>query len=198
MLGDRARTQLVEGVGLLERAIGYTLGSLQLVTPEVMAAPSPCRHWDLQALLHHMNDSLAALHEAVEVRHVALTPPMSYGDPVTSPVPTLQNRACSMLGAWANAGPDDLVSVAGYPLTPGVVTATGAVEIAVHGWDVAQACGRPRPIPDELAVELLPLAGLLVKATDRPGRFAVPVPVPAWAAPAERLLAFLGRRPPVR
>jgi uncharacterized protein (TIGR03086 family) len=193
MIGDRGRTPLVEGVGLLERAMGYTLGSLQLVTPEVMTAPTPCRDWDLQALLHHMNDSLAALHEAVEVRHVTRTPPMNLANPVANPVSALRNRACSMLGAWANAGSDDMVSVAGYPLTAGLVTATGAVEVAVHGWDVARACGRPRPIPDQLAEELLPLAELLINEQDRPTRFAVPVPVPPRAAPAERLLAYLGR-----
>jgi uncharacterized protein (TIGR03086 family) len=193
MIGDHARAPLIEGVGLLERAVAYTLGSLQLITPEDMGAPSPCRDWDLQELLHHMNDSLAALHEAVEVRHVALAPPVTYGDPVTDPVSTLRDRACSMLGSWANAD-TELVSVATYPLTAGVVTATGAVEVTVHGWDVAHACGRVRPIPDQLAEELLPLAELLVSENDRPARFATAVPVPPWAGPAERLLAYLGRQ----
>jgi uncharacterized protein (TIGR03086 family) len=69
------------------------------------------------------------------------------------------------------------------------------VEIAVHGWDVAQACGRPRPIPPQLAEELLQLAPLLVTDADRPGRFAPPVAVPAGASPGDRLVAFLGRGP---
>src|SRR5690349_23901912 len=52
--------------GLLERAIGYTLGSLLLVTPAAMTRPTPCADWDLGALLRHMDDSLAALHERSE------------------------------------------------------------------------------------------------------------------------------------
>src|SRR5215207_8110277 len=51
-------TPLVEGVGLLERAIGYLLGSLRLVTPAVVSNATPCRDWDVRALLCHVNDSL--------------------------------------------------------------------------------------------------------------------------------------------
>ena len=43
--------------------MGYTLGSLQLVTPDLMGAPTPCAGWTLRALLGHMNDSLRTLHE---------------------------------------------------------------------------------------------------------------------------------------
>lgn len=191
---NHATASLIGGVGLLERAIGYTLGSLQLVTPQAMSRPSPCLDWDLHALLQHMNDSLKALHEAVDVGHIDLAA-RNYGDPAASPVATLRNRACSMLGAWANADDRAWVSVEGCPVTSSVVTATGALEIAVHGWDVAQACGRPRPIPDALADDLLPLADLLVTDTDRPGRFAAPVDVPPWVHPGELLVAFLGRDP---
>ena len=56
---------LAQGVALLERAMGYTLGSLQLVTPQSLDNPTPCREWDLRALLLHMNDSLLTLHQAI-------------------------------------------------------------------------------------------------------------------------------------
>ncbi len=195
MLGDHATAALLDGVGLLERALGYTLGSLLLVTADAMTRRSPCRDWDLRALLAHMNDSLEALQEAADVGYIGLAAPQDYGDPSLDPVSTLRNRACRMLGAWADAQDREPVSVAGLPLTTGAVVTTGAVEVAVHGWDVAQACGRPRTIPSALAEELLPLADLLVTDADRPSRFAAPVAVPPAAGPETRLLAFLGRRP---
>jgi len=68
------------------------------------------------------------------------------------------------------------------------------LEITVHGWDVAWACGMDRPIPAPLAGELLVLAAEVVAAEDRPGRFAAPVEPGVDAAPGERLVAFLGRR----
>jgi uncharacterized protein (TIGR03086 family) len=196
MNADSAAAPLTGGVGLLERAVGYSLGSLLLVTPQAMSRPSPCRDWDVGTLLQHMGDSLAVLHEAVDLGHIRLAPPHNECDPTAGVVATVRDRACSLLGAWANAAGQDYVSVGGCLLTSSVVTATGAIEIAVHGWDVAQACGKHRPIPEALAEELLPLADLVVGPADRPARFGHPVTVSAHAGPAERLLAFLGRDPP--
>jgi uncharacterized protein (TIGR03086 family) len=96
--------------------------------------------------------------------------------------------------AWASAG-YDVVSVGGLPAPAELVAGAGAVEIAVHGWDVCRACGLDRPIPDELAAEMLGLVPFIVADADRPGRFAQPVPVAADASPGDRLVAFLGRRP---
>ena len=91
--------------------------------------------------------------------------------------------------------------VGGLPLPTGLVVCTGAVEIAVHGWDVSAAlggsgCGAVRPIPAVLATRMLPLGPLLVAG--REGLFAVPVEVPAQASPGDRLVGYLGRRPVTR
>lgn len=182
------------GLALLERSVSYTLGSLHLVTEEALARPSPCAGWDLRALLLHMNDSLQALHEGVDLGHVRLAP-HCFGDARVDPVATLRHRACSMLGAWTNAPDRDLVSIGGLPLTGGVLTATGALEITVHGWDVAQACDAVRPIPESLAEELLPLATMLVTGNDRPSRFAAPVDVLSTSRVGQQLVGFLGRTP---
>jgi uncharacterized protein (TIGR03086 family) len=195
MTAGTMTTVLTGGVALLERAIGYTLGSLQLVTPQAMAHPTPCDRWDLRALLLHLDDSFRTLHEAIAARHVGLDPVGDHADPAADPVVALRNRASRMLGAWTNAGGPDDVTIADRPLTLGVVAATGAVELAVHGWDVAQACGQDRPIPPALAEELLELCPLLVSDSDRPTRFAAPVPVSPLASPSDRLVGFLGRRP---
>lgn len=101
-----------------------------------------------------------------------------------------------LLGACTGAERHEEVSIAGVPLTTGIVTITGAVEIAVHGWDVARTCVRHRPLPTPLARELLELAPLIVGDTDRPARFAAPVDVSPPSDPGNRLLAFLGRNPP--
>lgn len=211
MPGPRPTASLVGAVGLLERAIGYTRMSLDGVTAELLGRPTPCRGWDLGTLLGHMDDSLAAFQEAADVGVVELrpvpTPPGSGDarrsalpalgpDPAPAVVDRLRDRACALLGAWtARAGsPAVPVRVAGSPLTSGVLVATGALEIAVHGWDVSCARGVARQLPPGLAQELLELAPLLVRPGDRPARFAAPAPVPQHAGPAERLLAFLGRR----
>ncbi|WP_020667232.1 TIGR03086 family metal-binding protein [Amycolatopsis nigrescens] len=195
MDGERVASPLLGGVALLERAIGYALGSLRDVTPEVLAHRTPCRDWDLRALLAHLDDSLIALLEASTRGRVGLSAPEPEAGPGGDPVAGLRNRAGRLLGAWTGAERPDAVSVAGSPLTAGILTSAGAVEVAVHGWDVARACGRDRPIPAALAEELLELSGLLVSEADRPVRFAGPVEPPPLAGPADRLVAFLGRTP---
>ena len=89
------------------------------------------------------------------------------------------------------------MAIGGLPVPPGLVTCTGAVEIAVHGWDVSAARGRGAcPIPAALATRMLRLSPLLVAG--REGLFGVPVDVPAQASPGDRLVGYLGRRPPRR
>jgi uncharacterized protein (TIGR03086 family) len=187
-------TVVTEGVALLERATSYTLGGLLLVTPGAMSNPTPCGDWDLRALLLHMNDSLLTLHEAIAVGH--LDREHDFGDPVLDPVATLRNRACRMIGAWANAPAPGDISIADRLLTPGIVAAAGAVEVAVHGWDVARACGQDTPVPPALAEELLELCPLFVRDADRATRFAPRLDLMLEpAGPSDRLVAFLGRCP---
>ena len=195
--GQTLAATVTGGFALLERAMAYTLGSLQLVTPEVMAAPTPCAGWSLRALLLHMNDSLQTLHEAIACGHVDLVahPAADYGDPVDDPVGTLRSRACGMIGAWATDRGPTHITIADSGMPAGLVAATGAVEVAVHGWDVARSCGMSRPVPAPLAAELLPLVQLIVDDTDRPHRFAAAEGVRPTATASDHLLAYLGRHP---
>jgi uncharacterized protein (TIGR03086 family) len=179
---------LLGGVTVLERAVGYTLGSLALATPAMLSRPTPCAGWDLWDLLEHLADSMAALAEGAESGRVALPPAAATAEII----PAVREQAVRLLGAWAHAGAGP-VRVEAAALTAPLLAGAGAIEVTVHGWDVARACDGDRPIPAGLASELLDLAVLLVRPADRPGRFARPRRVPPGAAPAARLLAFLGR-----
>lgn len=192
-----ATASLVGAFGLLERAVGYTRSTLQLATSEELGRATPCPGWDLRALLLHLDDSLVALQEAADVGYVDPDPTAGHGEgePPGDISAMVRARTSSLLGAWSNRDGPSLVSVAGRPLTAELVASTGALEVAVHGWDVARACGNRRPVPPLLAEELLELVPLLVTDRDRPSQFAAPVDVPAQAAPGDRLVACLGRRP---
>ena len=191
------RAPLVGSVALLERALSYTLGSLLLVTDDALANPTPCSRWDLRALLVHMNDSLAALHEAGgwgEVGpYVERVGEQKYDASAAALVGSLRDLGCTMLGTWADLSAPRDVDVEGRHLTGSVVAAAGALEITVHGWDVAQACGHGRRLPNALAEELLELGPVLVTEADRPARFGVQLATEPGADAASRLLAFLGR-----
>ncbi|PRX50371.1 uncharacterized protein (TIGR03086 family) [Prauserella shujinwangii] len=183
------------GLDLLERAISYALGSLRLVPAGALEWPTPCRDWDLGSLLGHLDDSLLALTEAVDLGRVPLARAPEEPAGPAHPVVVVRRRARSLLGAWAGAAGPDPVEIGGTRLAAAVVSAAGAVEIAVHGWDVATACGEDRSLPPALAADLLGFARLLVSEDDRPVRFAAPVDPPPRASPADLLLAYLGRDP---
>lgn len=188
--------RLEAAVELLGRSLVYTRGALEGVGPDLLDRPTPCSAWTLDQLLAHMEDALDAFTEAaggeVSVRRPA------------SPVPhvsTLQDKACALLGAWSHAaqeaqsvhaaGPD--VVVGDVEVASEVLVATAALEITVHGWDVAQATGRRTPIPADLAAALLPVAHRVVDPTDRGLRFDRARAAADDAGADIHLLEFLGR-----
>ena len=187
-------------LALLASAISYALGACVKVAPAEMALPTPCTDWDLEALLAHLASSMADLESAFRTGHLDLDSHDPAGpDPVgDEPVEVLRDRAANLLFAcYSHHGGDRFVLVGGLPLPAGIVACTGAVEIAVHGWDVSAArAGRGqsgRPIPPALATRMLRLSPLLV--TGREGLFGAPVQVPSQASPGDRLVAYLGRVP---
>jgi uncharacterized protein (TIGR03086 family) len=186
-------------VTLLASAISYALGACVQVARREMTLPTPCTDWDLEALLAHLAASMADLESALRTGHLDPEP----DDPATpdpddpaipaldgdDPVELLRDRAANLLFAcYAHHGPDRFVLVGDLPLPAEIVTCTGAVEIAVHGWDVRAARGRGVPIPPALAIRMLRLSPFLV--TGREGLFGTPVQVPAQASPGD-----LGRHP---
>jgi uncharacterized protein (TIGR03086 family) len=183
-------------VAILERAVGYLLGSLTGMSPDDLSRPTPCARWDLCMLLVHVDDSLCALVEAGGGSEVDLDPPR-YDDPAAplDLVARLRSRASDTLGAWADGGAADWAMVGDCPVSAGLLVAAGALEVAVHGWDIATARGERHPIPEPLAEAVLGRAALLVTPADRPVRFATARPVSPWTPAADRLLAFLGRHP---
>ena len=145
-------------------------------------------------LLLHATDSLAALAEGLRARHIGLRPQDDSVSLATDPGLAFRQRARDLLGACSLADPDrSVVTVGECPITSSLLTMVGALEIAVHGWDIAQSCGHRVPIPAALAVGLLQVAPTLITAADRQLLFAAPVAAPATASPSDQLAAFTGR-----
>jgi uncharacterized protein (TIGR03086 family) len=176
-------------VELLDRSLAYTRVALASVSDERLSDPTPCAGWDLARLLRHMEDSLDAFGEGA-AGSVALSAPAASALPAAVRTGSLQQKACALLGAWTQ--PPARVRVGPYIVDTALVAEVAALEIAVHGWDVAQALGLDHPLPDALARRLLPVAASLVSDQDRGRRFGPARPVLATSE-AARLLGFLGR-----
>jgi len=196
--------------GLLAGTLRYALSVCALVKPAELASPTPCAEWDIGALLRHLGESVADLETGLRTGslddawpecpapsrprpEMRLPGNGGVADP-SSPLGVLRERAAELLCACYDGGPAErFIVVGGLPLPAGIVACTGAVEIAVHGWDVSAALGRGGGIPPALATRLLALCPLL--ATSREGLFAAAVPVSPEASPGDRLLGYLGRDP---
>jgi uncharacterized protein (TIGR03086 family) len=185
-----------DGTPLLEPSVTYAVGVGLAITPELLSRPTPCREWDLRMLLRHASESLAALGEGIETGRIGPDPAAEDGDLVADPARTFLDRAAQLLNAWTSASHRrQLIQIVDCPLTASLMAATAALEIAVHGWDISQACGQRQPIPRALATALLAMAPALVPRAGRHPLFAAPVPAAATAGPSDRLAAYLGRPP---
>jgi uncharacterized protein (TIGR03086 family) len=201
---------------LLERAIRYALSAAGHTTPQLLTEPTPCTGWDLGTLLLHLGESFDTLAGSLRARTLdpghgcsgaagpARAPAAPQGGELVDDEPAsdgelaagLAGRAAALLWACAEVqGGEEPVAAGDRRLTTGVVAITGAIEVAVHGWDISVTCGTGCPVPSGLATELLPYAALLVPRHTRPGLFADPVPVPRRSCSGDRLVAFLGRQP---
>jgi uncharacterized protein (TIGR03086 family) len=183
--------------GLLAGAISYALGACALIEPGELALPTPCPEWNLARLLGHLGDSMADLETAIRTGRLDLDHP--FGPAGEDPVEALRDRAAQLLCvSYGYVGPERFVTIGDLPVPAGLVACTGAVEIAVHGWDVMASLARAdrsrgAPIPAALATRMLRLCPLIVAG--RESLFAVPVEVPAQACPGDRLVGYLGRNP---
>jgi uncharacterized protein (TIGR03086 family) len=197
-VGDGAgRDDLVTGtaapglpteVALFARAAGYLLEGLSEVTEADLGRPTPCGDWDLRTLLLHVADSADGLTGLALTGELALpSPPRT---DAADPAAVARDRLLRLLGVLTSAAADDGPGERAMAAAGG-----GAIELAVHGWDVARACGSGRRTPPGLATAVLEAATSLVDDTTRQTAFGPPVPVPAAADPEDRLVAFLGRQP---
>ncbi len=174
---------------LLERSLAYTRSVLAAVPGHAADLPTPCPDWELADLLAHMVDGFTAFVQAA-AGVVPAEPRTGLPRDPALLAGHLLDLGCGVMSGWADGR--DACLLGGLPLPADTVMAAAALEIAVHGWDVAQVCAPQRRLPPELAAALLPLALRHVAPADRPGRFGAVRPV-SRRDPRSLLLAHCGR-----
>ena len=179
-------------VAVLDSAVTWTHDCLQLARSSPLRLSTPCDDWDLGQLLAHMQDSLDAFAESAQLGHVDVG--SRPADPDASRIiDRLIQRACATRAAWHQRITSAPIGVDDLRLGRDTVVLVGALEIGVHGWDVARATGQARQMPEDLAVRLYDVALAVVAPEERGHRFGPAVPVSAAAPASTRLLAHLGR-----
>jgi uncharacterized protein (TIGR03086 family) len=188
-------------VGMLLRHATESLAALQegIDAGRIGLSPAPDDPAGEPAQLFRDRASRFLSVWAGTVRTGAARPDAARTDAAETGTACTESAQAETAGAeCAQAGADDwseIIAIADRRLTLGVMTGVGALEMAVHGWDLSRACGRCQPIPGALAAGLLDISPLLVPPTGRAPLFGPPVTVPPLATPSDQLVAYLGRNP---
>lgn len=194
-----ARTIQPVSVADLTRAFATTRAIMANVTPGQYADPTPCASWDVRGLMNHIVGGSHWYAATIRSGDGTLTPiidDFTEGDVLASYDWGIETTTANF------AAPGALERTITLPFGdfPGVrFLGLATSETFVHGWDLATATGQPSDLDPVLAEELLATAQEVMPAAfrgpDATAPFAPEVPAPADAGPADRLAAFLGRRP---
>ncbi|ASF11752.1 hypothetical protein NBRGN_075_00270 [Nocardia brasiliensis NBRC 14402] len=181
-------------IGQIDRALEATSVIVAALDDSALAAPTPCREWDVRTVLNHMVGGMHVYAAALSGTDSGADHESDWlgGDPQGAYAAAAEvDRA-----AWHR--PDALDYKVRTPL--GTVPASTAAlvhltELVVHGVDIAVAIDRSDLADDELCGELLAIMQSR-GGIDRfrvPGVFGAEVAVEDGASAHRRLLGYVGR-----
>lgn len=170
---------------------------VKAIGPADWAAPTPNPGWTVRDLLNHLVAEQLWVPELLGGADLAEVGDRFDGDVLgDDPVGSWTSAATDAREALLRPGALDQEVHLDYGLAPAEEYAWQmTLDLAVHGWDLAEGIGETSPLHDELAGALIEVFQPQVWRWQGTGIFAPPVPVPADAGPPARLLAMLGRRP---
>jgi uncharacterized protein (TIGR03086 family) len=183
---------------LLSRAVDQAGMVIAGVRKDHAGLPTPCRSWDVGALIDHVINDLDQFTAAA----VGGSPDWSAGAPVVADdwATAFRERAPGLLAAWRDA---DLTATVRLPI--GDLPATFVMnqqiaEFAVHSWDLARATGQNCDLDPDVGRDALAWASTALlpefRGEEDSGQvFGPEVSVAAHAPIYDRLAAYFGRNP---
>ncbi len=188
-------TTTTDPIDLLTRALDQTGALVAGIRPEQTTLPTPCRSWDVRALVQHLVTEVhrfAAVTGGHEHRGGAADGDLSRA---------YRAAADTLLAAWRQPGALDRP----HPAPWGEVSAAFSLdqqvtELAMHAWDLAKATGSSTDLDAEIGQRALGWGRENLRPEfrgDEADGFHVgpEVPVPDDAPLYDRLAAFGGRDP---
>jgi uncharacterized protein (TIGR03086 family) len=147
--------------------------------------PTPCREWDVAALLEHMSGGSHYLMGAMGLdRDGAIWPDQAAVD------------ACAQALRRPGALERRCLSPAGFEWSVAEATAGTAMDQLIHTWDLAVAVDGDRSLDGEVVDAIVDMFLPQMPEVGRKAGLVGPeVPVPAGASSQSRLLGAMGRHP---
>jgi uncharacterized protein (TIGR03086 family) len=182
-----AMPESLDPVTAAEACLAALQPVLRHLTPSDQPKPTPCTDFTCHDVAEHLMASMEQLGAMA-------------GATVTNPdTGSLENRvsvmAAEAIEGWRTVDLGGTVPGPGGSEMPASMAAgILSMEIALHGWDIAQSSGQPFTLPDDLVAYLRGHAEALVPG-GRGSSFAAEVTPPTDASPLDQLAAFAGRTP---
>ena len=185
----------------LQQATTATEKIVAGVQPSQLGAATPCTEWDVRALLNHMLGAMqlgAAILTDTAPEHP--TPPGGLPDvDLVGGDAGAAYRAASenLLAAARFKGALDAVHTTPLGEMPGAVLGgILALDLLVHGWDLAEATGQDAAFDPDLTAHVHGFAEQAIQPGMRDGGLVGPVvPVDEGAPVMDRLVGHMGRTP---
>jgi uncharacterized protein (TIGR03086 family) len=187
------------GYSLVGLAATPALATVRAIGADQLTAPTPCREYDVRALINHLLFWGPSLEGAG--RKTAVAPPgasdrdvdLTGGDwcgalaAQLDRLVTVWREPQAWEGSAPFGGPMELPAA----LVGGMVL----VELVVHGWDLARATGGEPRWHDEVLAYVHHEVEQTAERGRQAGLYADPVPVPGSAPVLARTLGLTGRDP---
>ncbi|MBB3674439.1 TIGR03086 family metal-binding protein [Modestobacter versicolor] len=195
-------TETLTPTSAVRAASDLAAGPLRAVTAGQLTAATPCRDYDVRALVDHLAwaavlSQRSATRTPFEHDWSSLTPaPFLDGVPVEQWAAAVPAELDTAADAWADPAAWEGETLMGTaPMPAEVVGPMMLAEFVLHGWDLARAVGAPYDVPAELGAAVLAAVQPLAQMGRDGGWYGPEVPVPADAPAFDRALGLTGRDP---
>jgi uncharacterized protein (TIGR03086 family) len=184
---------------LYDRALTWVRSLLTDLDPERMDAPTPCRDFDVRALVGHLVATVDRARVIGEGGEVFSLPHVVTGVPDGQWAEAFSAAVQKMWEVWRDPESGDALLdrqlSAPWGSVPGRAALWGYLnETLVHGWDLAVATGQDEEADPEVAGAVLAVVERIIPSAPRGGQvpFAPPVSPRPEAGPTERLANWSG------
>lgn len=180
---------------VLTRSAAFFGEQVALLTDEDLDLTTAREGWDVKTLVAYLVLNDAVVKDALEGIPTSLVTEFDPKLLGTSPVTVWRGTALAMIQAFAVDGAlEAVVEFGGNELTGAQLLGFRASDSLVFGWELGQAIGQPRDIPDDLAEYVLDSWLPFLQEIENP-TFVGDGPLePAEdATSGQRLLALMGR-----
>ena len=185
---SRNMDDLIE-LNSLARALDAITELMEQPFDSYMDKPTPCPGWDVRALIDHIVDLTVRIGAAAGI--------VVSDQPDATPQQRIAATVRPIIEGWQRRGMSGTIIFRDRPLADRTAINTLALDLILHGWDLATALGRDLSIADPHADYWLHFARTALTETVRAtSGFGPPAPGYEFGVRMlDRLVAFTGRDP---